>query len=259
MKFKTLLIFCAAMALGKPSFAADPRDYDDRGNPPRMIMPMRSDNSLFSFLFLARKTSSVTEHDDTRTDFREQVNTTPGKVGLVTGKQKVTIGGSTVRREDDVRYSVTSSQDIDAAMGEVFTSAGIEYGAYEDVMINGGGPDPKVIQAQFATTDDMSAQIRSKVFAAARKCNVRYFSVGTIDIGLKDVDPVTGNKRVYVSVRAQLWDISPMIPRKIGSVGPVQFCGLGPDQSVASRNALIIAAKETAITLTEQLNAKGVR
>jgi hypothetical protein len=105
----------------------------------------------------------------------------------------------------------------------------------------------------------MSAQIRSKVFAAARKCNVRYFSVGTIDIGLKDVDPVTGNKRVYVSVRAQLWDISPMIPRKIGSVGPVQFCGLGPDQSVAGRNALIIAAKETAITLTEQLNAKGVR
>lgn len=259
MRCKPLLIFFVAMALVKPSFAADPRDNYDRGNPPGMSRPMRSDNSLFSFLFLARKTSSVTEHDDTRTDFREQVNTTPGRVGLVTGKQKVTIGGNTVKREDDVRYSVTSSQDIDAAMGEVFTNAGIEYGAYEDVMMSGGGPDPKVIQAQFATADDMSPQIRSRIFAAARKCNVRYFSIGTIDIGLRDVDPVTGNKRVYVSVRAQLWDISPLIPRKIGSVGPVQFSGLGPDQSVAGRNALIIAAKETAITLTEQLNAKGVR
>ncbi|NTU58738.1 MAG: hypothetical protein HGB00_07440 [Chlorobiaceae bacterium] len=258
MRYKSLLILSMAMAFGNQAFAGDPY-YDDRGTPPSVGMPMRSEGSLFSFLFLARKTSSVIQHDDTRTDFREQVNTAPGRVGLVTGKQRVTIGGTTVRKEDEVRYSVTSSQDIDAAMGEVLTNAGIEYGAYEDVMINGGGPDPKVIQSAFATTDDMSAQVRSKVFSAARKCNVRYFAVGTIDIGLNDVDPVTGNKRVYVSVRAQLWDIYPMIPRKIGSVGPIQFSGLGPDQSVASRNALIIAAKETAITLTEQLNAKGVR
>jgi len=56
-----------------------------------------------------------------------------------------------------------------------------------------------------------------------------------------------------------LWDISPKLPRKIGSVGPVQYSGLGPDQSVASRNALQNAARETARSLVDQLNARGIR
>ena len=244
MKFKSLLVFVGlSLLITEPSMAEH----------------MRSKDSLFTFLFMARKATSITQFDEKRTDVRVRVNTTPGSVGFVSGTQMEQTGGSTQRKADAVTYEVTSSQDIDSAMGEVLTTAGIEYAAYDDVMINGHGPDPAVIKPEFVHKDDLSAQTRAKIINAARKCDVRYLATGTIDIGVNDVDPVSGNRRVYVSVRANLWDISTTLPRKVGSVGPVQFSGLGPDQSVASRNALIIAAKETALSLVDQLNAKGVR
>ena len=226
---------------------------------PSFAEPMRSTHSLFTFLFMARKATSITQFDERRTDVRVRKNTSPGSLGFVSGTQVEQTGGSTLRKADAVTYEVTSSQDIDSAMGEVLTNAGIEYAAYDDVMINGGGPDPAVIKPEFVHKDDLSAQTRAKIINASRKCDVRYLATGTIDIGVNDVDPVSGNRRVYVSVRANLWDISTTLPRKVGSVGPVQFSGLGPDQSVASRNALIVAAKETALSLVDQLNAKGVR
>jgi hypothetical protein len=258
MKRKVLFLVGLSLLVTAP-LMAEPSEDGRRMRGQAAEPAGRSHDSLFSFLFMARKTTSVTEFDNTRTDTRVRKNTAPGSEGFVTGTQVQTISGSTERREDAVTWEVTSSQDIDSAMGEVLTTAGIEYAAYDDVMINGGGPDPAVIKSEFVKKDDLSAQTRAKVISASRKCDVRYLATGTIDIGLQDVDPVSGNKRVYVSVRANLWDISLTLPRKIGSVGPVQFSGLGPDQSVASRNALIIAAKETALSLVDQLNNKGVR
>jgi hypothetical protein len=88
---------------------------------------------------------------------------------------------------------------------------------------------------------------------------VNYFAVGTLDVGLNDVDPVTGNQRVHVSVRGQVWDISKKLPRRIASVGPVQYAGLGPDPEVAMRNALRLSASQSAKVIVDQLNAKGLR
>ena len=74
-----------------------------------------------------------------------------------------------------------------------------------------------------------------------------------------DIDPASGNSRVYVSARAQVWSLEKRLPKKVASVGPVQYAGLGPDDKVAMRNALNIAAKEAANEIVSILNAKGVR
>ena len=76
---------------------------------------------------------------------------------------------------------------------------------------------------------------------------------------MQDTDPVTGEKRVYVSVRSQVLDLSGMLPRILASVGPVQYAGLGPDQQVAMRNALQSAAKEVASSISDQLKSKGMQ
>jgi hypothetical protein len=59
-------------------------------------------------------------------------------------------------------------------------------------------------------------------------------------------------------VRAQLNDLSGALPRVLASVGPVQYSGLGPDQQVAGRNALINAASEAAKEISNQLRSKGL-
>jgi hypothetical protein len=45
----------------------------------------------------------------------------------------------------------------------------------------------------------------------------------------------------------------------VGSVGPKTFSGLGPDNTVAAKNALTAATQETVKILVDQLNAKGIR
>lgn len=221
---------------------------------------MRSKDSLFSFLFMARKATSIRQFDERRTLVREaSASTSVSDDGGVTAREEKTTGGSTLRKEDAVSYAVSSSQDIDSQMGEILNTAGVEYAGYDDLVAECKAPTVNSFKNEFVKEDELTPNTRSKVITAARACDVRYFAYGTIDTGVSDTDPVTGARRVYVSVRSQLWDLSQRLPRKIGSVGPIQYSGLGPDQSVASRNALQTAAKETARALVDQLNAKGVR
>jgi hypothetical protein len=220
----------------------------------------RSKDSVFTFLFTARKQTSLKQFDARRTDrVKAEAAKTKAADGGVSVDVEVTSGGSTQHKEDEVSWGVTSSQDLDAAMGEVISASGIEYVGYDDIVTSCNGIAPKKFQNEYVTADEISPATRSLIFRAARDCEVRYFATGTVDSGIADTDPVSGNKRVFVSVRAQLWDISTRLPRKIGSVGPKQYSGLGPDQSVAGRNALSGAARETAKTLVDQLNAKGIR
>jgi hypothetical protein len=172
---------------------------------------------------------------------------------------KTTTGGSTLRQADDRTYRVRSGADVDAAVTETLSGYGFEVVGYPDVYSNCGGPNPDVLNKEFAASDEMTPGSRQSAIASARSCDVKYFSVGTLDIGLSDSDPVTGNKRVYVSVRSQVWDISSKMPRRVASVGPIQYAGLGPDADVASRNALRLAATSSAKTMVDQLNSKGVR
>jgi hypothetical protein len=220
----------------------------------------RSQDSLFTFLFMARKATSITQFDARRTSVRQGEAVNAGTDdGGVTATRTLTSGGSSQQKADTVTYEVGSSQDVDTAMGEVLNTSGIEYVGYDDIVTNCHGVAPKRFQAEFVQSDELSPQTRNQVINAARECEVRYFATGTIDTEVASVDPVTGNQKVFVSVRSQLWDISKKLPRKVGSVGPKQYSGLGPNQNVAGRNALALAARDVIRTLVDQLNAKGIR
>lgn len=225
---------------------------------------------MFSFVFAARETATLKSFDDRKTAIKMDeseldANRSGGMSGggasvseSSTAMSKTTTGGSTLRQADDRTYRVRSGSDVDAALSETLSGYGFEVVGYPDVYSSCGGPDPDVISKEFASADEMTAGSRKSAIASARECDVKYFSVGTLDIGLSDVDPVTNNKRVFVSVRSQVWDISSKMPRRVASVGPIQYSGLGPDNEVASRNALRIAAEQTAKTMVDQLNSKGV-
>lgn len=225
----------------------------------------------FVFLFVSRTASSIKVFDDKRItvtkkeksnaleDKSQQTDDTDASSSKSVEMDKNTTGGSTERKKSKITYEVSSSQDIDSVMGDVLSTAGFEVTSYDDVVANCGGADKAAVAKEFSQSDDMSTETRKSVINATRDCEVNIFATGTLDVGVADTDPVSGNKRVFVSVRGQVWNLDSKLPRKVASVGPVQFSGLGPDDDVAARNALNLAAKEAAKIIVDQLNMKSIR
>jgi hypothetical protein len=229
-----------------------------------------SSGSTFVFLFLARevtkeksydaRVATVTKIDSSKATMEKAVDSddTDAMGARTSDLEERTSGGSIERKRSLISYAVSSPEDVNAAMSNVLDTAGFEVASYDDVVANCGGVDRSVILKEFSVSDDMSTSTRRSVITASRQCGASLFATGTIDLGAQDTDPVTGNKRVFVSVRGQVWDIKEMLPRKVASVGPIQFSGLGPDDTVAERNALQLASRAAAKELVDQLNAKQI-
>ena len=224
----------------------------------------------FVFLFVSRTGTTTKSFDNKKItvskkekgsaseDKSQQTDEVDASSSKSMSMEKTTTGGSTERKKSQTSYEVSSSQDIDSSMGDVLSTAGFEVISYDDVVANCGGVDKAAVAKEFSQSDDMTTETRKSAINASRDCEVNIFATGTLDVGVPDIDPVSGNKSVYVSVRGQVWSLENKLPRKIASVGPVQFSGLGPDDTVAARNALNLAAKEAAKIIVVQLNAKGI-
>ncbi len=231
---------------------------------------LTGDGSTIAFLFVARQVASSKSFDEKRTNIevkegaRDESRTGKGNINNAAATSdyktinKVTSGGSVERKADEVAYLMRSSSDVETSMKEVLGVAGFETTSYEDVVTTCGGPEANKIRAEFAKADEISRESRASAIKGARDCEARYFALGTMDVGLPDTDPVTGNMRVAVKVRGQVWNIEKKLPREVATVAPTQFVGLGPSADVASTNALNKAAKEAAQIIVNQLNAKGL-
>lgn len=232
---------------------------------------MRSGSgSLFSFIFVARQVDSIKSFDAKHTQIEMKDGSSYEKEsgaqhdGSTVGSHeyknisKNTTGGSTTKKSDQVAYRILSADSVDTSMNQVLTASGFEVVGYEDVVSECGGSEPSNIKAEFTQSNTISRIARRNAIKGARECEVSYFAVGTLDVGLSEVDPVSGLQRTYVSVKSQVWNIDKRLPRKIASVGPVQYQGLGPNARVAQTNALKLAAKNVANEIVNQLNAKGL-
>ncbi|NJB68503.1 hypothetical protein GGQ74_002176 [Desulfobaculum xiamenense] len=228
------------------------------------------EGSLFSFVFLARETSSVKSFKDKETsvEMSQEVGTVEesaashgGSAAEAVSKEsmkKTVTGGNVEKKADKIAYTVSSSSDVDSAMNEILSPAGFEVVDYRDVLSECGGADFNTIKDEYACGSELSNETRREAINGCRMCEIQFFATGTLDVGINDIDPVSGMKRVYVSVNANVWNISGRLPRKVAAVGPIQYAGLGPDAVVAKRNALRKAAAEAATTIVDQMNAKKI-
>lgn len=230
------------------------------------------DRSYLSFVFVARKIKQRKQFDARKTTrvveevMEEQIedsSVNDGQMGFASeGRTDAvrTTGGSTVQKSDEIEYDVSSAEDINAAMNHVFTSANYEVVEAEYLMDETDGlVDVNRFLQDFRYGDDVSGQTRRNAAKGCRAVGVQYFAIGTLDVGAKDIDPVSGMTRVHVSVNGKVMDLSGRFPKTVASVGPVQYAGMGPDQTVASRNALKLAGEAAAREIVSQLVAKGVR
>lgn len=171
-----------------------------------------------------------------------------------------TSGGSVTRKAEQVQWQVSNTNEINSAMIGVLGQAGYEVVEGEYVEGESGGQMSLArIRSDYSTGEDISPEALRGTVAGVRNAGIPLLAYGTLDVGVRDTDPVTGQPRVYVTVNGKVLDVAGRFPRNVSSVGPIQFSGIGPTETVARTNALAMAAEQAAQMMADQLNARGVR
>lgn len=244
--------------------------------------------SLLTFLFMARMQDSVQSFDDKiyrRSESKQSGSDRSGRSEKTSEGESIrqssigtngsistrsmnqndsasssTTGGSTTRRSDAVVWKVTNAAEVNSVMTGTFSAAGYEVVEAEYVEGESGGMlSIDRIRKDFSTGSDLSPETLRNTTAGVRNAQIPLLAVGTLDVGLRDTDPVSGNVRVFVTVTGKVLNVSGRFPRTVSSVGPVQFSGLGPTESVARTNALTIAAQEASRQMVDELHVKNVK
>ncbi|MBT7557368.1 hypothetical protein HN615_10635 [Candidatus Woesearchaeota archaeon] len=227
---------------------------------------------LFTWVFVTRAQDSVKKYQDRVTTMSKNENnnsaiekTNIDDSSVVMSDQssstsKKSTGGSVVSKRDKVTWVKLSSKEINSEMTRALVNAGYEAIEYGDVQSEDecGGRSKTVeqIQDEFVSETDLSSKTTKGIKKTSKKCDIKYTAIGTLDIMKQSIDPVTGLVDVYVSVTAKVYDTSKRFAKTIGSVGPIQYHGLGPEEPIARNNALSKAAKSAAKSIINQLRAR---
>ncbi len=230
------------------------------------------DKSYLTFVFVAREATSVKVFDEKRTTIitedssQENTETTIAEQGdlsfsTVNSKDvRTTTGGSTVQKADQIKWDVSNADTINTAMSKIFSTAGFEVIDAEYLTSETAGlVDVAHFIDDFKYGDDISGNTKRDAVAGCRDLEIQYLAIGTLDVGIKHKDPVSGMTKVFVSVTGKIMSLNGRFPKTVAAVGPLQFSGLGPNQTVSKNNALLLAAEKAASQLTAQLSAKGIK
>lgn len=247
-----------------------------------------AEKSLMTFVFVARQQRSATSFEDrvtVRKDTSDRESTTYDEKRKTAETERVrrtgvstsdsieestdstrdtssvtTTGGKTVRQADEIEWTVTRAAEINSVMTGTFANAGFEVVDAEYVEGESNGLlSVDAIRQDYSHGDDLAPLTQRNMVNGVKAAGIPYIAIGTLDVGMRDTDPATGNKRVTVTVSGQVLDLTGRFPRKVSAVGPVQFSALGQDESIARVNALKKAAENAAQQLMNELNAKGVK
>jgi hypothetical protein len=171
--------------------------------------------------------------------------------------------GSTTRKSQKVKWRLGEAKDVDANISKVLTEAGYEPSDYASL-----ASDPEcastiktqqVREEYLASEAELNEDVRGQVFQASRKCDIRFFALGTLDFDSIDRDRNSGGWRARATVNIKVHDLKRRGAPTVASVGPVDYYGVGPQEDGARSDALKLAAKEAAQIIVNQLRAKNLR
>jgi hypothetical protein len=227
------------------------------------------EKSYITFVFVSREQVEVTTYDDKLYRRKDSsVSEDGAEVQAASGagvefasessrSETVTTGGSTKRKADKVEYDVHTTREINALMTGIFSTNGFKVVAAD--ALEEGVLDVEAFKEDFRHGDDISSSTQRNAIDGVKSKKIPFLAMGTLDVGMRDTDPVSGLARVHVTVTGKIIDVSDLFPTTVASVSSVPYAGKGPNEAVARSNALKLAAESAAKELIEQLNAKGVQ
>jgi hypothetical protein len=175
--------------------------------------------------------------------------------------QSAVVSESSVTSSADIiSYDVASSQEVDAAISGVMATRGYKVVPAEVLsdMTDGLFNKQRFVE-DFRNGNDIAPQTKRNAVKGCQKVEMPFFGYGTLTVGVKQKDDVSGKWKVNVSIIGEVWDVREKFPAKVAAVGPVQYAELGDSQTQAENNALAGAANRTAQLICDQLLQKGIQ
>jgi hypothetical protein len=168
--------------------------------------------------------------------------------------------GSVTRRAQKSIWSLGDAKDVDAGIVKYLSEAGYEPSTFADLNNECGTVKTAEVRADMiaAESGELSDDVRREVIAAMRKCEQKFFAIGTLDIDSIEQDRNSGGVRVRASVNIKVHDMSRRGAPAVASVGPVAYYGVGPQEDGARSDALKRAATEASQQIVNQLRAKNL-
>lgn len=215
---------------------------------------------LLSFVFVAREVESVRSFEDKKTEIIMESELNQEKTSeseddyLVSENSKTyekTSGGSVEKKSERIKYKSYIPEEIDIKVTEIFNKAEFDVVPAFEIDIDTVG-----FKKDFIEADDIANSTKKGAVDKARAQDINYLAISMLDVGREQIDPVTGLNKIYVSVIGYILDLNGKFAKKICSIGPIQYSGLGENPKVAKINALNSAASSAAKDLVDQLRVK---
>lgn len=226
------------------------------------------EGELISFVFVAREVigqRSKTQESTSQRKFEEKSvgkNINEDKASKSKGQTRVAeLISEKTTFKDQVLWDVSTANEIDAAMGNVFTNANY---LTVDAAILEEATGYQLRRDNFIHDYKVGKDLTPKTIRDAvnglrdLEDPIRYFAIGTLDIDEEIQSNVTGLVNVPVSVTGQVLDIK-RSGAVVAKVGPIQMEGEGKTFFTAKNNALKLAGEKAAQVIVAQLSSKNIR
>lgn len=169
-----------------------------------------------------------------------------------------TSGQGTKRTIAEHSWRLIPAADLSAIVTGVFSNAGYKVREAEYVTPAETRNLFKVaaLQKDYATGMDLKPETKLHTLQGLQAASIPYLALATLDVGFPEVSANTGLRRVYVTVNAELVDVTGR--STVAKVGPEQFQGEGPTDDVARTDALKNAAGKAAQELLARADVARV-
>lgn len=166
-----------------------------------------------------------------------------------------------VKYKDKTLWDVSTTNEVNAAMGEVFTEAW--YKVIDAELLEQHTGDMLKVEnfvEDYKTGNDLSASTKIEAMKGLASLTrpVKYLAIGTLDVDEEKIDEKTGNIKVAVIITGQVLSVEDY-GAAVAKVGPEIAFGEGPTFLVAKNAALKNGAQKVAQQLVAKLSSRNIR
>ena len=227
------------------------------------------EKSKLAMIFFSRTVAAQRQFDERVSNVEkntkgieiDEEETDTGISSMTTETNVTETGGSTLKKADVTEYVVDDNDTVklEAGMKEIFTKARFEpvSGARQ---VRGNWRELKnAIVDSLESGGGIPEEVKWDIEDILMDKNVNYVVFAYFDVGVPEVDAVTGSQVVNAALTiAEITRLGDSDPVSMGTISGVQMRGKGTSTDIAKNNAINLVAKATAEKLVALINSKGI-